>query len=183
MSRKYKIWSQEFPHFISFATVHWVDVFTRRLYFDIMIKAITHCIEKKDLIIYGWCIMSSHVHLIIGTRGMKQQDIIRDLKRDSAKQLLQAIYDNPQESRKEWILEIFRNAGQHNRNNKLYQFWQQHNQPLEIYNRRVMDNFLTYIHRNPVVSGVVGVEQHYTYSSAVYYCGVTGLIKIENVYL
>ena len=183
MSRKYKYWNQNFPHFISFATIKWIDVFVRRIYLDIMVNCINHCIINKDLIVYGWCIMSSHVHLIIGTTGAKQQDIVRDLKRHSSKKLLTAISENPQESRKEWMLDFFEKAGKANSNNTHYQFWQQHNQPLEIYNNRLMDKFLTYIHKNPIVNGYVDYEQHYRYSSAIDYCGGNGLIKIENVFL
>ena len=29
-----------------------------------------HCQKNKGLEIYGWCIMTSHVHMIIGSRNM-----------------------------------------------------------------------------------------------------------------
>ncbi|MCB0280840.1 MAG: transposase, partial [Calditrichaeota bacterium] len=104
MSRNYKYWNQEFPHFISFATVGWIDVFTRRDYFNVMVDCINHTIDEKGLIVYGWCIMTNHVHMIIGTKGIKQQDLVRDLKSFSAKRLLKTIQVNPQESRKQWLL-------------------------------------------------------------------------------
>ena len=34
MSRKYKIAEKDGAYFISFATVYWIDVFTREAYFD-----------------------------------------------------------------------------------------------------------------------------------------------------
>ena len=52
---------------------------------------------------YGWCIMSSHLHLIIGTRGNAMSNIMRDLKRHSLEELHKAIKVNNKESRKEWI--------------------------------------------------------------------------------
>ena len=182
MSRNYKYWNQDFPHFISFAVVNWVDVFIRRSYCDILLEVIRHCQENKGLIVYAWCVMTSHVHLIIGRSGdSKQENIVRDLKRTSSKKLLKAIEENVQESRREWMLDIFRKAGKKNSHNWHYQFWQQHNQPLEIDDKKKMDKFLTYLHRNPVVSGLVDYEQEYRYSSARDYCGRTGLLEIENV--
>lgn len=39
-----------------------------------------HCQEKRGLEIYGWCIMTSHVHMIIGSKKDKLEDIVRDMK-------------------------------------------------------------------------------------------------------
>ena len=90
MSRNYKIRDQEKLYFISFATVNWIDVFVRREYKDIMIESLKYCIDNKGLELYAWCIMPSHVHLIIGTRGEKMEDIIRDLKKYTSKALKKA---------------------------------------------------------------------------------------------
>ena len=39
MSRSYKFHDPEGTHFITFATVEWVDVFTRRAYKDILVDS------------------------------------------------------------------------------------------------------------------------------------------------
>ncbi|MBC7391474.1 MAG: transposase [Opitutaceae bacterium] len=70
--------------------------------------------------LYAWCIMTSHVHLIIGTCGDKMEDIIRDMKRHTSKTILAAIKEYPGESRKEWMLWMFERAGKHNSNNEHY---------------------------------------------------------------
>ena len=71
MSRNYKFRDQEKPYFISFATVYWIDVFIRPIYKDILVDSINYCIENKGLIVFGYVIMSSHVHMIIGTKEEK----------------------------------------------------------------------------------------------------------------
>ena len=38
MSRKYKFYEKNGAYFVSFATVNWIDVFTRDVYFAIMTK-------------------------------------------------------------------------------------------------------------------------------------------------
>ncbi len=45
--------------------------------------------------------------------------------------LIQAIIENKQESRREWLLWVFERAGRKNSNNKKYQFWRQDNQPID----------------------------------------------------
>ncbi len=52
-------------YFVSFAVIFWVDVFTRKEYKDIVVESLQHCQHEQGLVIYGWCIMSNHVHLII----------------------------------------------------------------------------------------------------------------------
>jgi putative transposase len=69
MSAKYKFRNQEIPHFVSFAVVGWIDVFVRNIYRDIVVDSIAYCQREKGLIVYAWCIMTSHVHMIIGTKG------------------------------------------------------------------------------------------------------------------
>lgn len=178
MSRIYKIRNQEKLYFISFATVCWIDVFIRREYKDIVVESIKYCQEHKGLEVYAWCIMSSHVHMIIGTKGDKIEDIIRDLKRHTSKAILKAISENNQESRREWMLWMFERAGKKNSNNEKYQFWQQHNKPIELWNNEMMRQKLDYIHNNPVETGIVEEPWEYFYSSAKNYCGKKGLVEV-----
>ena len=131
----YKIWNKEGIHFITFAVVEWVDVFTRKEYRDIVLDSIRYCQAEKGLIVYSWCLMSNHVHMIVAAKNADLSDILRDFKKHTSKQLVKAIISNPQESRKDWMLAIFKEAGNANSRNENYQFWQQDNQPKECYSK------------------------------------------------
>jgi hypothetical protein len=50
-------------------------------------------------------------------------DIMRDMKKYTATALVKAITINKQESRKEWMLPLFKEAGKVNSNSTAYQFW------------------------------------------------------------
>jgi len=178
MSRNYKFKDQDKPYFISFATVYWIDTFIRPVYKDILIESINYCVEKKDLIVYAWVVMTSHVHMIIGTKGEPMQNIVRDLKRHTSKSILQAINENPQESRKEWMLWMHERAGRKNGNNSKYQFWQQHNKPIILDNNEIMEQKLNYLHNNPVEEGFVCEPYEYKYSSAIDYAEGKGMINV-----
>jgi putative transposase len=104
MSRKYKFNDQNRLYFISFSVVYWVDVFIRELYREELIKSLKFCQKHKGLEIYAWCLMPSHMHMIIGTHGIPMQDIMRDFKSYTSHELKKLIRENQQESRREWML-------------------------------------------------------------------------------
>lgn len=111
MSRKYKIHDQEDLHFLSYAVVGWVDALSRPIYKDIIVESLAFCQKAKGLQLFAWCIMSNHVHLIAkAMEGLKLQDIMRDHKKFTAKKILEAIEQNGQESRKEWMLPLLKAA-------------------------------------------------------------------------
>lgn len=179
MSRNYKFHDQDKPYFISFATVNWIDVLVRPVYKEILVDSMNHCVEHKGLIVYAWVIMTSHVHMIIGTRKEKMQDIVRDLKKYTSKAIINAIIENPTESRKEWMMWMIERAGKKNGNNKKYQFWQQHNKPIELSDNKIIEQKLNYLHENPVEEGFVNEAYEYKYSSAIDYADGMGLVKVE----
>lgn len=170
MSRKHKFHEKEGAYFISFATVFWIDIFTRMEYFDILIEALKYCRTNKGMIIFGYCIMPSHVHLIFRSENGLPSELIRDFKSFTAKKLLQAIEENNQESRKEWLLWMFKKAGSQNSNIKKYQFWQQNNKPIQIWSLKVFEQKLNYVHQNPVETGFVMEPWEWKYSNARNYC-------------
>ena len=52
--------------------------------------------------------MTNHVHLIIGSHTHPLSDIIRDFKKFMASQIVKAIAANDKESRKKWLLWLFK---------------------------------------------------------------------------
>lgn len=175
----YKIDDQNALYFITITTVSWVDLFTRRCNKDILINSLRYCRENKGLELFGFCIMTNHLHLICSAKeGFRLSDILRDFKRHTAKQLLKSIHDE-EESRRHWILKLLKEAGSINKKNKEYQVWRQDNHPIDLYSNNVIDQKLDYIHDNPVVEGIVENAEDYLYSSARNYSGMDGILEID----
>ena len=86
MSRKYKFNKPEGIYFVSFATVNWIDVFSRRLYKDILVESINYCISHKGLQVYAWVIMSNHIHMVVSSNEVTIEDIFRDMKKTYIKE-------------------------------------------------------------------------------------------------
>jgi REP element-mobilizing transposase RayT len=179
MARKYSINDQDQFYFVTFTVVHWIDVFIRNEYKEIFIDSIKYCQKEKGLLVGAWCIMTNHIHLIIGTKGdNKLEDIIRDLKSYTSRHIRKFIQHNQQESRKEWMLWMMERAGKKLSNNKDFQFWLQHNHPIALVNSDILLQRLNYLHNNPIVAGFVYEPQHWRFSSAIDYSGGKGLIDL-----
>lgn len=166
MSRKYKFGEKTGAYFVSFAIVYWIDVFTRDEYFSCITESLDYCRKNKGMELYGYCIMSSHIHFIFRSSFGDPSGLMRDFKGFTSRKMLKLIEENPQESRKEWMLWMFERAGAKNSNVKHRQFWQQHNNPIEIWSYSVFEQKLNYIHNNPVETGFVTDPVDWKYSSA-----------------
>ena len=102
---------------------------------------------------------------------------MRDFKRFTSSEIIDAIQNTP-ESRRNWMLWIFKSAAAKNSNNKHFQFCQQENHPEELISAKFSKQKLDYIHNNPVTAHIVAVPERYIYSSAKDYYGETGLLPI-----
>jgi REP element-mobilizing transposase RayT len=182
----YRIRNQYLPHFVTFTVVGWVDLFSRKQCRDIVINNLKHCIDHKGLLLYGYVIMTNHVHAIIAaetnTNGLSF--LIRDFKSYSSKQLSGWVLGNAKESRREWMTDIFRFYGNFSSNVDLFQVWTHDNRPMVIFTNEFFQQKLEYIHQNPVKAGFVRRPVDYFYSSASNYAGfeenILDVIVIDN---
>lgn len=129
----YKISNQHAMYYLTLTTVGWVDVFTRKRYCDILLDSLAYCRREKGLILYAYVIMSNHLHLIAQAKETSRlSDILRDFKKFTSAMIIKSIQEEP-ESRRDWLLLIFRYYARFNKNNSLHQLWQHDNHPIELY--------------------------------------------------
>ena len=179
MGFKYKIRDQREFYHVTFTVINWIDVFVRDVYKEIFLGSVKHCQREKGLMVGAWVIMTSHIHLIIGTNGDNIENIIRDMKSFTSRHIRKEIETADYESRREWMLPMFYNAGRYNANNNDYQFWLQNNHPIQLSTPEMMRQRINYIHNNPVKAGFVCEPQHWKWGSAHDYCGGTqGLLDL-----
>ena len=183
MSIKNKIESNSI-YFLTMTVMDWVDIFTREDYRQIIIYSLKYCQEEKELEIYAWCLMTNHLHLIAASKECGHytlSDILRDFKKYTSKAIVQKIKDIP-ESRRNWLLDRFEFAGRYNKKIEFYKFWQDGNEPKDVYSAEFLEQMIDYIHNNPVRAGWVNEPHHYKYSSAIDYAGEKGLIEVIFAY-
>ena len=178
MSSGYQIKEQDQLYFLTFQVVDWVDIFTRKIYKDIIIDSLRFCQKNKGLEVYGYVIMSNHIHLLLRSDTENLSATIKEFKSFTAKAILQEI-ETGVESRKEWMLQVFKNAAFKNQRNTHFQFWTHENHAEHIYSQKFIAQKLNYIHQNPVRARIVNNEIDYVYSSAVNYCGQDGVLDVS----
>ena len=94
--------------------------------------------------------------------------------------IIKSIQEEP-ESRRDWLLLVFRYYARFNKNNSLHQLWQHDKHPIELYSPDFIYQRLAYIHQNPVRAGWVEAAEQYRYSSALDYAGGKGLLDISVI--
>ncbi|MGB0868512.1 MAG: transposase [Flavobacteriales bacterium] len=166
MSRNYKYHNPCGIYFVSFAVVFWISVFIRDNYSEIIIRHLKYAQKHKGLVLYGYCIMPNHVHLIFSSETNEPAKLLQSIKSSTSKEILTTIESNDTESRKEWMLWMFQHAVKKYNKTSKHQFWRNNNKPIELWSNKVFDQKLEYIHNNPVEEGFVEKPYFWKYSSA-----------------
>ena len=166
-----RIQNPEGLYFITFATVGWVDVFTRSRYIDIVLESLKYCQKEKGLILYGYVIMSNHIHIIWQPlQHYTLTQIQSSFARHTAKQIKKKISEEQPH-----FLQRFKV----NKYDREYQIWKREPLSIELFTEKVFHQKMEYIHNNPVAAQLVHYPEEYKYSSARFY--QTGLDEFNLV--
>ncbi|MEX2595999.1 MAG: hypothetical protein WEC59_03640 [Salibacteraceae bacterium] len=69
----------------------------------------------------------------------KPDSVLGDIKRFTSRKLIEAISENPRESRKEWMIAQFKKVASQSSNTTEHQFWRHDNKPIELWSNKVID--------------------------------------------
>ena len=177
MSTGYQIKNQEGLYYLTFQVINWIDVFTRKIYRDILIDNLKFCCYNKGLQVFAYVIMSNHVHIIVHSSEGTLSDIIRDFKKYTSRVILETIQTG-NESRCDWMLNQFEFAAKKHSRNQKFQFWTHENHAIELLKPEFTSEKVDYIHNNPVRAGIVSNPEDYLYSSARNYANMESLMEI-----
>jgi putative transposase len=159
----------DYPYFATLTVVGWIDVFTRKRYCDLLLENLRYCINYKGLIIYAYVIMPGHIHLVARQTEGRLDALLRDFKSYTAKEIIKMVTNERGESRRDWLIHMFKYFAKYKRQNAEYMFWQKTSHPTELSYPRIIDQKIDYIHNNPVVAGYVTEPEAWIYSSACPY--------------
>lgn len=174
----YKIRNQGATYFLTFTVEGWIDLFSRKVYRDIILDSFMFCRKNKGLQIHAFVIMSNHIHVIWTAKNNNLSDIIRDFKTHTSNTFIKVMED-VLESRRGWLLHMFKYYARGTNANKVFKIWTNDNHPEEIFTQDFFYQKLKYIHENPVRAGLVKKETDYIYSSASNYSGLESIIPID----
>ncbi len=182
MSRKYAVRDQLAIYSLTFTIVNWIDIFIRDVYKEKIIESLFYCQKHKNLNIHAYCVMTSHVHVILSVSEGELSPVIRDFKSHTAREIRALLEDTTYpESRREWLLWMLERAGKKNKRNGNFQLWQQHNHPIELSTNSMREQRLSYVHNNPVEAGFVLNPEDWIWSSARQYGGKEGDVVLSFI--
>lgn len=135
---EYRITTADELYFVTLTVVGWVDVFTRNEYKDILIKNLQYCQQKEKLEIFSYVIMSNHIHMVCRRLDKDLKELLGRFKSICAKEIIKSIETNPQESRKEWLLYLFKYFAKASKQYSENHFWQYTVHPILLYSNEVI---------------------------------------------
>ena len=175
MSERYKAFEAEAPYFITFTLVEWIHLFDIQEFATILVDSIKYCVQNKGLLLFGYCIMPSHVHLIVQSQTNPLGSTIRDLKKFTSSEIIRVIKSN--EKYQEHLI-AFKDKAELIKRNKYVKVWLDGYHPEIIFSNKFFFQKLNYIHNNPVTAGLVSVPEDYYYSSGRNYAGLDAPLEI-----
>ena len=178
MSDKYKIFDGDEVYFVTFTIVDWIKVLEDDSYKQLIIDSIKYYQINRGLVVYAFCIMPNHVHMIVQATGKNNiSEILRDLKKITSRQIVKKLEDQKKEGYKE-VLKKFSAAGEPLKRIKNYKVWLDGNRAKLIYSNKFLMEKLNYIHNNPIGYGLCAFAWEYKYSSAVNYAGKESVLDV-----
>jgi len=169
-------------YYLTLNTVECIDIFVRPVFKRIIVESLNHFIEKKGLIVYSWCLMTNHLHLMAQAKpGYSLSLLANEFKKFTTKIILEDIDAEP-EVRRNWIMQKFEEASASLKFLDKFQVWQTRINPvyIDLQDTDMINEQLEFIHNNPVRDRIVAEPEDYLHSSARDYIGIKGLVKKRN---
>ena len=147
--------------FFTATCLRWQNLLDNDIHKDIIINSLCFMVNEKRIWVYGFVIMPNHIHILWRIRDKWLDHNIKQifLKYTAQNIKFQLLKSNPNE------LHHYISS----QKDRKYHFWERRSYASEIYNRKVLEQKLDYIHFNPVKANLSNTAEEYKYSSAKFY--------------
>lgn len=152
-------------YFVSLTVVGGIDVFTRYEYCDLLISNLNYCIENRKLRVYEYVILPSSLSMVADVQQGNFSKTLRDFKSISARQILRAIAEYPDEIRKEWLIRQFQHFANRYQQDSEHHFWQFGNRPADLEKLERAGKPLPTVRDKIMKINLIDSPEHYRYCS------------------
>ena len=151
----------EYPYFFTATILEWKHLLKPDKFKDIIISSLIYMAESNRMKIFGFVIMSNHIHVIWqNLPPYNQNENQLSFMKYTAQMILKELKSYHPEVLKHFEVNL---------KDRKYQIWQRNPLSIEIRTSSVSNQKLTYIHENPIKAGLCPTIIDYKYSSAKYY--------------
>ena len=150
-------------YFYTATILNWMHLLREEKFKLIILNSLTHLVEKEKIKVYGFVIMPNHIHLIWQNIAINGKEMpYASFMKFTGHQFLDELRNTDKS-----FLETFKV----DRNSRNHQFWQRNALPIRLYNRKILEQILNYIHLNPLQEhwNLVSDPNDYLYSSCSFY--------------
>lgn len=163
------------PIFFTATIREWKKLLKPVKYKNIVLSHLKKLVAQDKIILYAYCIMDNHIHLIWQVKDEnKPSEIQKRFLEGISKEIKQDLLVNHFE-----VLKMFTST----QKDRSYHFWKRRPLSIELFSPKVFDQKLDYIHNNPVNAGICALPEEYMYSSARYYYeGINSWKMLTNLY-
>lgn len=150
-------------YFSTYTILYWQKLLSNDKYKQIILNSLAFLVKNKWIILYGYVIMPNHIHLIWHICDPHRlQDVQRDFLKFTSQHILFDLKEN-----KPQLLQNYISTAK----DRKYQVWERKGLSVLIYNQKVLEQKLKYIHLNPVKENwnLAIHPEDYNYSSANFY--------------
>jgi REP element-mobilizing transposase RayT len=154
---------QHHSQFFTATNLNWLRILENDYHKQILLEALKHRVEKKEVTIYAFVIMPNHFHAIWQIHdGIEKENFQGNLLKFTARSILKFMKMNDDK-----LLEQL-NVKTADRN---YQVWERNALSIDLFTEEVFLQKLNYIHNNPVQSKwrLAELPEEYKFSSAKFY--------------
>ena len=171
---RYKIYEPTHPHFVTCTILHWLPIFTRKESVEIVLNCLKFLQKQDALKLHAYVILENHLHMVVQSNDLKKS--MASFKKFTAVELLKLLHKENATT----LLDQLAFYKKAHRKEKTYQVWEEGYQPKLMQNDLMLKSKIEYIHQNPVKKGYVDKPEHWRYSSARDYNGMSGLIEVDR---
>jgi putative transposase len=162
------------PQYFTATINNWKHLLLKDEHKDIIIKSLQFLVGQKRITLYGFVIMSNHLHTIWQPLfGFTPSDIQASFMKHTSKQLKASLVKNDSEALAAYKV---------NKYDRTYQIWKREPLSIELRTASVFNQKLEYIHQNPVAAGLCTNAEEYYYSSADFYYNGTDVFNMLTHY-
>lgn len=152
-----------YPQFFTTTILEWKHLLLNDIYKEIIIDSLRFLVRKGRVVVYGFVIMPNHAHIIWHIQpGHKREDVQRDFMKYTSQMMIRMMMKIDPASLPDYHV---------NAVDRKYQIWERSPLSIDLYNRKVLEQKIKYVHNNPVQENwrLCNVPEEYKYSSAFFY--------------
>ena len=150
-------------YFYTVAITDWIPLLQTDRFKQIVLDSLIHLVDKQKIKVYGFVIMPNHIHIIWENITMNgKEKPYASFMKFTGHEFLRELRQANNHLLSKFIV---------NANDRLHHFWQKDAHKVIMYDRKILEQKLDYIHLNPLQEhwNLVSDPNDYYYSSCSFY--------------